>query len=57
MIICVFDYVIMSDDSNVIVKSTCQHQHKRQSECGLDNSQVYMVAYMLFLHIWAYEIR
>ena len=57
MIICVIDCVIMSDDSNVIVESTCQRQHHRQYECGLDKSQVRLIAYMLFLYIWAYEIR
>ena len=49
--------VIMTDDSNVIVIFTCHRQHCRQSECGLDNSHVCIIAYIVFLHIWAYEMR
>ena len=57
MVDCAIDFVIMSDDSNVIVKSTYQHQHKRQNECGLDNLPVCKIAYMLFLHIWTSGMR
>ena len=55
--VCVFDCFPKLCDSNVIVIFTCHRQHCRQHECGLDNLPVCIIAYMLFLHIWAHEMR
>ena len=57
MVDCAIDCVPKLCDSNVIVKSTSQHQHNYRYKCHLSISQYCTIAYIVFLHIWAYEMR